>query len=110
MRTLKTKKIMMMLALTTTSCLSAVGWAAPVKTYEVTGPVLEVTDSSITVQKGKDKWQIARDKDTKVTGEPKVGDKVHIEYRMTAATVEVKDAGKGASKDAAKEKPAAPKK
>ena len=64
------------------------------KTYQVTGPVLEVTDTSITVQKGKEKWQIARTKDTKVTGDPKVGAKVTITYTMTAATVEAKADGK----------------
>ena len=36
--------------------------AAGPKTYQVTGPVLELTNDVITVQKGKDKWQIARDK------------------------------------------------
>jgi hypothetical protein len=40
--------------------------------------------------KGKEKWEIARDKDTKVTGELKVGAKVTIMYRMTAASVEAK--------------------
>jgi cytochrome c1 len=64
------------------------------KTYQVTGPVLEVTDTSITVQKGKEKWQIARTKDTKVTGDLKVGAKVTITYTMTAATVEAKADGK----------------
>jgi hypothetical protein len=64
--------------------------AGPVKTYQVTGPVLEVTDTMIAVQKGKDRWEIARDKDTKVTGDLKVGAKVTIEYVMTAAKVEVK--------------------
>lgn len=64
--------------------------AAAPKTYQVTGPVLEVTDTTITVQKGKEKWEIARDKDTKVTGELKTGAKVTIEYRMTATSVEVK--------------------
>ena len=34
-------------------------------TKQVTGPVLEVTDSYIVVQKGEDKWQIARDANTK---------------------------------------------
>jgi hypothetical protein len=48
----------------------------------------------IVVQKGKDRWEIARGADTKVTGDLKVGSKVTIEYRMNAATVEVKDAGK----------------
>ncbi|HKF43520.1 MAG TPA: hypothetical protein VKG01_10505 [Thermoanaerobaculia bacterium] len=68
--------------------------AAPVsaatKTYQVTGPVLEVTDTMIAVQKGKDRWEIARDASTKVTGDLKVGAKVTIEYRMTATTVEAK--------------------
>ena len=64
--------------------------AADAKTYQVTGPVLELTDSVIVVQKGEDKWQIARSKDAKVTGELKVGAKVTIEYRMVATSVEVK--------------------
>jgi hypothetical protein len=67
--------------------------AADVKTYQVTGPVLEVTPTSLTVQKGEDKWEIARSKDTKITGDLKVGAKVTIHYRMVAAEVEVK-AGK----------------
>jgi hypothetical protein len=58
--------------------------------YQVTGPVLEVKDNSITVQKGKEKWEIARDKDTKITGDLKVGSKVTIHYTMKATTVEVK--------------------
>jgi hypothetical protein len=72
--------------------------AAADKTYQVTGPVLEVTDSVITVEKGKEKWQLARDKDTKVTGELKVGAKVTVEYRMTATTIEVKGGPKAAAK------------
>jgi len=64
--------------------------AADVKTYQVTGPVLEVTPTSITVQKGDEKWQIARDKSTKVTGDLKVGAKVTIQYRMVGVDVEVK--------------------
>lgn len=63
-----------------------------VKTYQVTGPVLEVSDTMIAVQKGKDRWEIARDASTKVTGDLKVGEKVTIEYRMTATSVEVKAA------------------
>jgi hypothetical protein len=70
------------------------------KTYQVTGPVLEVTDTMITIEKGKEKWQLARDKDTKVTGDLKVGAKVTAEYRMTATAVEVKGASKGDSKAA----------
>ncbi len=59
-------------------------------TYQVTGPVLEVKENSITVQKGKEKWEIARDKDTKVTGDLKVGSKVTVYYTMKAASIEVK--------------------
>ena len=79
--------------------VSRVSGAALAKTYQVTGPVLEVSDSAIVVQKGKDKWEIGRDAATKVTGDLKVGAKVTIEYRMTATSVEVKSAdGKAKSK------------
>ena len=78
--------------------LSSAAFAAGAKTYEVTGPVLEVNDSMIVVQKGKDRWEINRDANTKVTGDVKVGDKVHVTYTMSATDVEVK-AGKGAKKD-----------
>ena len=69
------------------------------KTYQVTAPILEVTDTMITVQKGTEKWEIARTKDTKVTGELKVGAKVTIMYTMTAVSIEAKG-------DAKAEKPA----
>lgn len=65
------------------------------KTYQVTGPVLEVRDDAIVVQKGKEKWEVARTPGTKVTGDLAVGAKVTVEYTMTATTVEVK-AGKAA--------------
>ncbi len=68
---------------------SAVAYAGA-KTYQVTGPVLEVKDDMIAVQKGKDRWEIGRDSSTKVTGDLKVGSKVTVEYRMNATTVEVK--------------------
>lgn len=71
---------------------ASLAFAGGPKTYQVTGPVLELKDDLIVVQKGKDKWEIGRGADTKVTGELKVGSKVTIEYRMSAATVEVKDA------------------
>jgi hypothetical protein len=86
-------------------CLAtSTAFAAQTKTYQVTGPVLELSDAAIVVQKGKEKWEIARTADSKVTGELKVGAKVTIEYRMTAATIEVKGAAKGAKAEA----PAAP--
>jgi hypothetical protein len=79
--------------------LFAVGLAlgAPAaKTYQVTGPVLELTDAKIVVDKNGEKWEIARDSDTQVSGELKVGAKVTVEYRMTAASVTVK--GEAAAK------------
>ncbi len=73
--------------------LNAMAEAAPAtKSYQVTGPVLELTDAKIVVEKGKEKWEIARTPDTKVTGALKVGEKVTIEYVMTATTVAVKPA------------------
>ena len=73
--------------------VGAVFAAAP-KTYQVTGPVLAVDDTMIVVQKGQDKWEIARDANTKINGDLKVGAKVTIQYRMIATTVEVKEAKK----------------
>ncbi len=71
--------------------IAAVSWgsfAFAAKTYQVTGPVLEVSESKIIVQKGKDKWEMDRAETPK--SEVKVGDKVTIEYTMTAKTIEVK--------------------
>ena len=65
-------------------------FAAKAKSYQVTGKVAELTDTTIVVDKGDEKWEIARDTSTKVTGDLKVGTKVTIQYRMTAGTVEVK--------------------
>lgn len=70
--------------------------------YQVTGPVLDVTDNKIVVEKNKEKWEIERDKDTKVTGPLKKGSKVTVQYRMTATSIESKDT-KGTDTKAAKE-------
>jgi hypothetical protein len=71
--------------------------AAPVfaagKTYQVTGPVVEINDQTIVVQKGDEKWEIARSAGTKLKGTPKVGDKVTVHYQMTATSIEGKEAG-----------------
>ncbi len=93
------KKQRVVLAAVASLALASLAAAAG-KTYQVTGPVLEVSDAMIVVQKGQDRWEIARDAGTKIKGELKVGAKVTIEYRMTATTVEVKPAA---------EKKAAPK-
>jgi len=88
------KKLLMLCV--TTLCASLANpnaQAAPqAKSYQVTGPVVEVTDSTITVTKGKsdETWQIARDAGTKIKGDLKVGAKVTVQYRMVATDVEVK--------------------
>lgn len=69
---------------------SAPAFAAP-KTYQVTGPVVELSADKIVVQKGKEKWEIAQGSAALPAG-VKVGDKVTIEYSMTAATVTSKEA------------------
>src|SRR5207244_3893170 len=73
---------------------AVVAAAAAVKTYQVTGPVLEVRSDAIVVQKGKDRWELARDANTKVNGNLKVGARVTIEYRMIATNVVVEPAEK----------------
>jgi len=58
--------------------------------YQVTGPVLAVTPTSITVKKGSSPWTVSRDSGTVVTGDVKVGSKVIIKYHMVADTVVAK--------------------
>ena len=74
--------------------LSSVAFAGSPSSYQVTGPITAVDDTMITVMKGKEKFEIARDSSTKVTGDLKVGDKVTIMYTMTAKEIEVKAAAK----------------
>lgn len=69
---------------------SAVFAAGPVQ-YQVTGPLLEIKDDVIVVQKDNEKWAIARDKNTKVIGDLKVGSKVTVFYTMTAVKIDVKE-------------------
>lgn len=71
---------------------------AATRMYQVTGPVLELRPDAIVVQKDTEKWELARDANTKVSGDLKVGAKVTIMYRMTAATIEVKPAAATAKK------------
>jgi hypothetical protein len=95
-----TMKKLLVLAFLSASLLAQAGLAqaAPTKTYQVTGPVLELRDDVIVVQKGKEKWEISRAADTKIKGDLKVGAKVTIEYRMSAATVEAKSEAKDDAK------------
>ena len=74
--------------------MATVAIAAEPKDYQVTGPVLDVKEDIIVVQKGDEKWEIGRDKSTKIKGgDLKKGSKVTIHYKMTASSIEVKDGG-----------------
>lgn len=83
--------------------VSAAAWAAVASEPAVNSkhsqpcvlyPVLELRDDAIVVQKGKEKWEIARDKGTGIPGDLKVGSKVTVFYTMQAAKIEVKEAPK----------------
>jgi len=78
---------------------ATVAFAAGPKTYQVTGPVLEIKGDVIVVEKsGTEKWEVTRDAATKVAGDLKVGSKVTIEYTMTAKKIDVKEAKKTETK------------
>ena len=57
--------------------------------------MLAVTDTTITVPKGNGEVGARPSKETKGPADVKVGDKVTVEYTMTAVSVEVKAAAKG---------------
>ncbi len=78
--------------------------AATANTYQVTGTVKGVTSDMITVDKGGEIFEIARDSSTKMTGEPKVGSKVTVKYRMTAAAISGKESSTSSSTKAADKK------
>ena len=60
------------------------------KTYQFTGKVLEIRDTAIVVEKGKEKFEMTRDAGTKIKGDLKVGAKVTVQYESRAAEIEVK--------------------
>lgn len=90
------------LAATALLLSTASAFAAP-HSYQVTGPVLELTDKTIVVSKGKENWALTRDANTKIPADVKVGSKVTIEYSMTALDVTDKTP-KPSDKAAKKEK------
>jgi hypothetical protein len=60
------------------------------KTYQFTGKVLEIRDNVIVVEKGKEKFEMAKDANTKIKGDLKVGAKVTVQYESRATDIEVK--------------------
>jgi hypothetical protein len=86
--------------------LAVPGAALADHTYQVTGDVVSADASSIVVHstKYKENWEIGRGDDKT---EVKKGDKITIEYTMTAKKVEVKSAAKSSGGSSTK-KAAAP--
>ncbi len=83
--------------------LSAVGLRAEQpKEYQVTGPIVALTDGAITVDKGGEKWEIGRSAATKVDGKLAVGSRVTVYYRMGATAIDVKDTAAKSDKAAPK--------
>lgn len=67
------------------------------KSYQVTGSVLEVTESTITVDKKGEKFEIARP--VGMGGEFLKGAKVTVQYSMTATSIDIKENMAPAKKD-----------
>ena len=88
------------------SASAAMAHDLKVDDFQVTGDVKEKTDTSITVMKGKERFQIAIDKDTKGAADIKVGDKVTLMYTMTVTSCEVKGAKAAGAKAEKAEKKA----
>ena len=75
-------------------------FAAAPTTYDATGPVLEMTDTTLTIMyHGKEKWTFARDTTTKGADAIKVGDRITVHYTLIAGSI---DMAKGAAPAAAK--------
>ena len=73
------------------SLVIAFSASAFAKDYQVTGPIVEVTDTKIVVDKKGEKFEISKAAATKVAGgELKVGQKVTVYYSMSATEIEVK--------------------
>lgn len=75
-------------------------FAAAAKTYQVTGSIVALTDTVITVDKDGEKHEIARTPGTKVEGRLAVGSRVTIHYRMIAESIAVKGAGRSSTEKA----------
>lgn len=77
------------LAIAAATCFAA-SPALASTTYQVTGPVVNISAASITVQKGEEKWEIGRG-NAALPPELKNGDRVTVEYTMTASKITAKE-------------------
>lgn len=55
------------------------------QTSQLTGKIISVSTSAITVQKGREVWDIKRSRSTRVDGDLKVGSTVTVTYNMPDA-------------------------
>ena len=62
---------------------------ANARTYQVTGPVTAVTNTTVTVQKGKSPWIILKGTNAQLR-DVKVGGKITVKYHIVADTVMMK--------------------
>ena len=77
------------------AALASIAFATSAFAYQVTGEVVDVSPTSITVKAtgGKNKgesFKMSRSAATKVTGDLVKGSKVTVEYDIAATSVEVK--------------------
>ena len=79
------------ISITFLGLLIAVSATAIERTYQVTGPILEVKEDSIVVDKKGEKWEISKDVASMIHGELKKGNKVTIKYKMIATEVDAKE-------------------
>lgn len=95
------KRSMILAGLAACQLLWAQAVFAAAKLYQVSGPIVEVSDKLIVIQKGDARWELDRDANTVIAGELKVGQKVTVYYRMQATKVESKGT-KSSSKEKSK--------
>ncbi len=105
---------MRMRTLSAVLALAASSLFAGGKTYQVTGPIMDIQGDVVTVQKGKEMWQLTIPAGTKGAEGLKKGDKVTFTYTMSVTSIEMKggkkDEKKAEAPKADEKKDAAPKK
>lgn len=72
--------------------------------YQMTGPVLQVDDTKIVIEKEGVSREFAREASTKITGDLKVGGKATVYYKLVAVSAEAKAANAPDAPDKSPEK------
>lgn len=71
--------------------LVSIAAGAGTRAILITGPVTDVREDMIVIQKGKQQWEIARGPSTKVRGELRKGALVTIEVYLSAGNIDVRE-------------------